>query len=352
MSNIYKSASSGGGVVTSVTGTNGVTASPTTGAVIVSGVNATTSTVGVASFNPAEFTVTAGAVSLIGGPSEPAVQTLTGDSGGAVVPTTGNINIVSDSNYNTLGGVGILNGAASTLTLNLTRALSSPTAIGNILPNSGSFTSLKSTQGQTFSALLDVYPSLEVTILSNAYSSSNQVIEANITAAVPASISAGFGASIQIQGQDTSGNQVAIGGITSSMDVVTAGSTSSHTDIECYVNGSEKISMSAYPNYAKFEQGQVVNYTGTSANTYVVLATDYYISVDCSGGAKQVNLPNAPPNNQIYIVKDRTGNAAAHNITVTTPGGTVDLDGATSFVININYGSISVIFNGTNYEIF
>lgn len=66
MSAIYKSAASSGGVVTSVTGSNGVTATPTSGAVVVSGVNATTTTVGVASFNPLDFTVTAGAVSLIG----------------------------------------------------------------------------------------------------------------------------------------------------------------------------------------------------------------------------------------------------------------------------------------------
>ena len=37
----------GGGTVTSVTGTNGVTASPSTGAVTVSGINATTSQIGV-----------------------------------------------------------------------------------------------------------------------------------------------------------------------------------------------------------------------------------------------------------------------------------------------------------------
>jgi hypothetical protein len=48
---------SGSGAVNQVTGTNGVTASPISGNVVVSGVNATTSTVGVASFNPANFTV-------------------------------------------------------------------------------------------------------------------------------------------------------------------------------------------------------------------------------------------------------------------------------------------------------
>jgi hypothetical protein len=68
MSQIYKSSSGGGGGgVTSVTGTNGVTAAPTTGAVVVSGVNATTSTVGVASFDPVDFTVSgAGEVTLTG----------------------------------------------------------------------------------------------------------------------------------------------------------------------------------------------------------------------------------------------------------------------------------------------
>ena len=60
-------AGSGGSGVNSVNGNNGVTASPTTGSVVVSGVNATTSTVGVASFNPLDFTVSGGGeVSLIG----------------------------------------------------------------------------------------------------------------------------------------------------------------------------------------------------------------------------------------------------------------------------------------------
>lgn len=57
---------SGSGVNT-VNGNNGVTASPTSGSVVVSGVNATTSTVGVASFNSLDFTVDiSGEVSLIG----------------------------------------------------------------------------------------------------------------------------------------------------------------------------------------------------------------------------------------------------------------------------------------------
>lgn len=53
----FNTGGGGSGAVNQVTGENGVTASPNTGNVIVSGVLATTSSVGVASFNPADFTV-------------------------------------------------------------------------------------------------------------------------------------------------------------------------------------------------------------------------------------------------------------------------------------------------------
>lgn len=78
--------SGGGASVTSVTGSNGVTASPTTGAVVVSGVNATTSTVGVASFNPADFTVNgSGEVSTIGGAAITVINGNTGSISGSTV---------------------------------------------------------------------------------------------------------------------------------------------------------------------------------------------------------------------------------------------------------------------------
>ena len=101
----------GGGVVNSVTGTNGVTASTIAGAVTVSGVNATTTTVGVASFNAAEFTVTAGAVSLIGGSA--AITSITGDTGGPEVPLTGNFNLKGTANQV------LVTGSANTETFSL-----------------------------------------------------------------------------------------------------------------------------------------------------------------------------------------------------------------------------------------
>lgn len=164
MSQIYKSAASGGGVVTSVTGTNGVTADPTTGAVVISGVNATTASVGVASFNPLDFSVIGGAVSLIG--------------------TT-----------------------------------------------------------------------------PNSYT--------NVTFAM---------------------------------------------------------------------------------SPYTVNATDYYLSVDATGGAVTINLPDSTTTNRQFIIKDRLGQSQTNHITVKSLTGASTIDGQSNYMFVDNYESLECLFHGTNYE--
>lgn len=95
-----------------------------------------------------------------------------------------------------------------------------------------------------------------------------------------------------------------------------------------------------------------LNYTNVATTPYVVLITDYYISVDASGGARTIQLPNAATLGQSFIIKDRTGSAATNNITITTVGGAVLIDGSTSVVINSAYESLNIIGNGTGYELF
>ena len=91
-------------------------------------------------------------------------------------------------------------------------------------------------------------------------------------------------------------------------------------------------------------------YTNVNASPYVAIDQDQFLSVDTSAVAITIQLPNAPTRFRPYIVKDRTGTAAARNITVTTPGGAVLFDGAATNVIGTNYGTASYIFNGTGYE--
>ncbi len=91
-------------------------------------------------------------------------------------------------------------------------------------------------------------------------------------------------------------------------------------------------------------------YTNVTTTPYVVLTTDDFLSVN-SGIAISINLPNTTTTGRQFTVKDRTGTAASNNITVTTVGGTVLLDGASVFVISVNYGAATFTFGGTNYEV-
>lgn len=102
-------------------------------------------------------------------------------------------------------------------------------------------------------------------------------------------------------------------------------------------------------NYTQSAFGMA--YSDVSSSPYVVDYNEQYLSVDCSGGAITVQLPNDANTGQAFVIKDRTSSAATNNITVTTPGGTVTIDDSTTYVINQNLGSINIIYNGTGYEV-
>lgn len=98
----------------------------------------------------------------------------------------------------------------------------------------------------------------------------------------------------------------------------------------------------------------VYNYTNvTHADSpYTVLVSDNYISVDCSGGTVTLNFPNAPVFKQRWTIKDRTGSASTNNITITTPGGSVTIDGLTSYVMKGNFDAVNLLANATpTYEV-
>ncbi len=118
--------------------------------------------------------------------------------------------------------------------------------------------------------------------------------------------------------------------------------------------GGSGITVTSSANVITISGSGTIIYTYTNVNTspYVVLTTDYYISVDSSGGSRIIQLPNAATVGKTFIIKDRTGSAATNNITITTVGGAVNIDGATTFVMNSAYQSISVLGNGTTYEIY
>lgn len=94
------------------------------------------------------------------------------------------------------------------------------------------------------------------------------------------------------------------------------------------------------------------NYSVANFTPYVVAATDYYITVDTSAIPITIQLPDAPTAYQVFIIKDSAGNAAAQNITVTTVGGLLNIDAATTFVMNTDWQSIHVVWDLFGYQVF
>lgn len=91
-----------------------------------------------------------------------------------------------------------------------------------------------------------------------------------------------------------------------------------------------------------------VNVTTPGAYPYTTLATDYVILVDTSS-ARTINPMGSPATGQMYVIKDSVGSAAANNITITPTG--KNIDGAASSTINLNYGSVTIVYNGTEWSI-
>jgi hypothetical protein len=120
-------------------------------------------------------------------------------------------------------------------------------------------------------------------------------------------------------------------------------------------NGSGVPSWTSSPTFGglvTLNAGQVVKRTAT-AISYTVLVTDYYIGITDNSAARTITLPAAPSTNQIFVIKDEAGTAAStNNITITVAGGIITIDGSTTKLLNVNYQSVSVIFNGISYFIF
>lgn len=254
------------------------------------------------------------------------VDTLTGNSGGAISPVAGNINTVGT------GSVTIA-GAGNTLTTQLTGLTNH-----NVLVGAGTATITKVAPSATAG----------IPLVSNGAAAdpsfTTAVVQGGGTGATSFtahSILLGQGTSaVTALGAATNG-QIPIGstGADPVLAAITAGTNIAIT------NGAGTITIDASTG------AQIANITPVSTTPYVVTATDFFLAVN-TGAAITVQLPNAPATGRMFTIKDSTGTAAANNITVTTVGGVVTIDGATSLVFNQNYGSASFIFDGTSYEVF
>lgn len=309
------------------------------------------------------------------------INTLTGNSGGPIGPDgAGNINILGAGAISVAGAGTTLtislsgvvpevfhtdagdatpaanaitmhggnnistSGAGATVTYNVSGTTNHAVQIGNA---GGSLTSLAAlTNGQIVIGSTGANPiPASMTNGNNiTWTGGAGTLRADVTGTTNHSLLLGNATgSINSLGAATNG-QLPIGstGADPVLATLTAGANVTVT------NGAGSITIAANAT------SQTVNYTGVNhaASPYTVLAADYYISCDVTAGVISILLPNASATGRVFIVKDKVGLAATSNITITTVGGAVNIDGATTFVMNTAYQSVELIFNGVSYELF
>lgn len=392
-----------GSAIETLTGNTGGAVSPTAGNVNVIGDGITISVAG----NPGTSTLTISAIA--GGVL---VESLTGDVGGAVSPTLGNINIITNVSSDNAGSTILFSGdpATSTLTLNVTD-VNGNTIFGQSAGNSSISGTLNVGFGSScLNALTSGIQNTTVGLQSMfdcTTGSSNTVmgcislkkcttgtnnsvfgvgnVENLLTGSCNTVLGTVFnlGAGSQYTGAESSNiliNHVGVTGDNNVMRLGTSGSGNSQVN-KCFIAGIDGVNVGSVARVVTEASDQLgtavitagtgiivtptanvitisatgtstLNYIAVSTTPYVVAATDDFMGVNSSGSAIQINLPNAPATGRVYTIKDSTGSAAVHNITVTTVGGIVNIDGATSFVMNTAYESINVLFDGSTYQIF
>ena len=92
----------------------------------------------------------------------------------------------------------------------------------------------------------------------------------------------------------------------------------------------------------------LVPVTVVTTTPFQVLLGDYLLAVNIDGPSSIV-LPVGAPIGTVFIVKDTSGDASTNNITITAPGSTID--GAATYVINIDYASVTLVQTSTEWSV-
>ena len=247
-----------------------------------------------------------------------AITTITGNSGGAESPSSGNFDIVGTGSITVAG-------SANTETVQLTGLTNHALLVGAGTPT-----------------ITKVGPT----------ATSGQVLQSQGSSSDPAFSTATYPST-------TTTNEILYSSATNTVGQISASNNgvliTSNTGVPSLLanSGTPGFILTANAGAPPSWQAPSTPYTNVASSPYTVLATDAYISVDCSGIPITLNFPNAPTSKQTWVVKDRTGSANVNHITINTPGGTVTFDGSNTYTLDDMYESIQIIANpGGNYEIY
>jgi hypothetical protein len=97
--------------------------------------------------------------------------------------------------------------------------------------------------------------------------------------------------------------------------------------------------------------------TGLPDNVISVTTTPYnagtdlgyvVLLVDCTSGNRTINLPTAANNTDCFVIKKIDSTA---NTVIIDPSGTETVDGSTTASIGVQYVSLTLVSDGTNWHI-
>jgi hypothetical protein len=83
------------------------------------------------------------------------------------------------------------------------------------------------------------------------------------------------------------------------------------------------------------------------AATYTATADEYFLGV-IFNGVVTITLP-AGTLGKVFVVKDSVGDANTNPITIDTTGSSID--GQPNYVINLDWGSIGLVYNGIEWNV-
>jgi len=115
----------------------------------------------------------------------------------------------------------------------------------------------------------------------------------------------------------------------------------------CSLVGAGKV-IASTGQVPLIQSNDAVKITTPGAYPYTTIPQDAVILVDSSSARTIIPLAS-PTTGQRHRIKDNIGSAASNNITITPSG--KNIDGAASFVIATNWGSVDIVFNGTQWNI-
>ena len=96
------------------------------------------------------------------------------------------------------------------------------------------------------------------------------------------------------------------------------------------------------------QQGNV-KAVNIQAGDYTTTYNDQFIGATTSSAAPTITLVASPEVGLTQTISDISGNAATHNITVNGNG--INIDGASTFVMNTNYGSLTFCYTGLIWKV-